>query len=84
MKCRKGDLCVIVDAHGERRKFIGQFLTVTEPYFLSNRWFWHYDPPKRFFDDDGGEVLINDSALQPIRPPKKRDETSKPKTLEAA
>ena len=85
MNCKPGDLAVIVRADGDRKRYIGQFLTVTAPYFLAEKWFWHYEGPTRFFDPStGAPLLINDSSLQPIRPPKKGETRSNPREIETA
>ncbi len=66
MRCKPGDLCVVVS--GNPAINIGRFVTVTRPFVKFGLVLWAYEG--RLVNEAGGPIFgIADDCLQPIRPP---------------
>lgn len=71
MRCRPGDLAIVIGGHP---MYLGRVLTVTTPCTVYAAH-WDTDPPQ-FFPGFTHPVSFADETLQPIRPGAASDETA--------
>ena len=79
LRCKPGDLCVIVSAGRTRAPLIGKIIRVVKlahrPELPRGPWVWSYEGPPLVATDGTVVAWANDCALRPLRDDPGLDET---------
>ena len=79
LRCKPGDLCVIVNAGGKCASHIGKIIRVIKVFHKSELprgpWVWTYEGPHLVATDGTVVAWANDCALRPLRDAPGQDET---------
>ncbi len=76
LRCKSGDVCMIVGRHEDAGRFVGCVIRVTSAYESAGSvWgpFWHYEGPPLMFGEYPVEGFA-DSILLPLNPGPGEDE----------